>query len=253
MNHVSMLIPCSVDLFFPEIGESMFSLLRRLGETPIYREQQTCCGKPAFGAGYRKHAKKAAKHLIRIFENDDLIVCPSGSCVHTVKHHYTEILKDEPEWLRKTERIASNLFEFSQYIVDHLKIEDVGTVFDGKVAYHESCTNLRRLGISEQPKKLIDGVKGTELLPLNGSDVCCGFGGDFSINFPSISEVLVKEKTEHFLDSGADVLILSEPGCLLNINGYLDRFHPEKKAMHLANFLAQHERKKGHEDQNAPI
>jgi L-lactate dehydrogenase complex protein LldE len=133
--------------------------------------------------------------------------------------------------------MSTRVFELSQYVVDILGIEDVGASFSCKAAYHESCRNLRDLGVSEQPKKLIEAVNGTKLVPLNEADVCCGFGGDFSINFPSISEEIVKQKTKHFLDSNADMLILSEPGCLLNIRGYLSRYHPGKKAIHIASLL----------------
>ncbi len=230
MNEVSMFIPCSADILLPEIGEAMFHLLRRLGKTPVYHEEQTCCGQPAFSAGYKKHAREAAKHFIAIFEKDDVIVCPSGSCIHTVKHEYPRVLENDPEWKGRAEKTASKIYELSQYIVDVLEVEDLGTVFEGKVAYHESCQNLRNLGIVEQPKKLIAAVKGMELVPLNGAETCCGFGGEFSFNYPSISEAIVTEKSDSFINSEADVLILSEPGCLLNVSGFLKRHYPEKKA-----------------------
>jgi L-lactate dehydrogenase complex protein LldE len=122
--------------------------------------------------------------------------------------------------------------------VDVLKVEDVGASFEGKVTYHESCHILRGLGVSEQPKKLIQAVKGAQLVPLDNSDSCCGFGGEFANDFPDISESMVKDKVENFLASGADLLLLNEPGCFLNIGGYLNRNHPGKKVMHLASFLA---------------
>jgi len=114
----------------------------------------------------------------------------------------------------------------------------VGASFQGKVAYHESCHILRGLGVSAQPKKLMERVKGAQVVPLNAADACCGFGGEFANDFPDISESMVEAKTENFLASGADFLLLCEPGCLLNIGGYLNRNHPGKKVMHLATFLA---------------
>jgi L-lactate dehydrogenase complex protein LldE len=238
MKNVSLFIPCTVNLFLPHIGEATVTLLRRLGINPVYHEEQTCCGQPAINAGYQKEAQKAAKHFIKVFGDDEQVVSPSGSCVCTVKYHYPELFENEPEWRRRAEELAPRMFELSQYLVDVLKVEDVGASFAGKVTYHESCHILRGLGVSEQPKKLIKAVQGTQLVPLNAAESCCGFGGEFANNFPDISESMVKDKVENYLSSGADLLLLCEPGCLLNIGGFLSRNHPGKKAMHLASFLA---------------
>jgi L-lactate dehydrogenase complex protein LldE len=238
MKNVSLFIPCTVNLFLPHIGEATVTLLRRLGINPVYHEEQTCCGQPAINAGYQKEAQKAAKHFIKVFGDDEQVVSPSGSCVCTVKYHYPELFENEPEWRRRAEELAPRMFELSQYLVDVLKVEDVGASFAGKVTYHESCHILRGLGVSEQPKKLIKAVQGTQIVPLNAAESCCGFGGEFANNFPDISESMVKDKVENYLSSGADLLLLCEPGCLLNIGGFLSRNHPGKKAMHLASFLA---------------
>jgi L-lactate dehydrogenase complex protein LldE len=167
------------------------------------------------------------------------VVCPSGSCVCTVKDRYPELVQDEPDWRRRAEELAPRVYEFSQYLVDVLQVEDVGGAYEGKIAYHESCRVLRGLGVSEQPKKLIRAVKGGELVPMQGAEVCCGFGGEFSTNYPEISEALVSEKAANYLASGADVLVACDPGCLLNIGGYLHRHHPDKEAVHIASFLAE--------------
>ena len=233
----SLFIPCTVDLLMPEIGTAVFRLLSHLGVSPEYHREQTCCGQPLFNAGYRPQAKRAAKHFIKLFENDERVVSPAGSCVCMIKHHYPELLVDEPHWHRRAVGLSGRVFELSQFIVDELGITDVGASFDGKVTYHESCHILRGLGVSDQPKKLIAAVKGTEYVPLSSATACCGFGGEFSVAYPEISEAMVKEKAANFLGSGADVLLLSEPGCLLNVSGYLHRNHPGKKAMHLVSFL----------------
>jgi len=238
MQEVSLFIPCSVDLFLPDIGESTATLLRRAGVEPVYHQGQTCCGQPAMNGGYRKEAKQAAKHFLQLFGEDEAIVSPSGSCAYTIKHHYPELLKDEPEWLRRATELAPRVYELSQYLVDVLKVEDLGAEYQGKVAFHESCHNLRKLGVSAQPKKLIAAVKGAELVPMNQDDFCCGFGGAFANNYADISEAMVHDKVENYLNSGADLLILSEPGCLLNVGGYLSRMQLGGKAIHLASFLA---------------
>ncbi len=238
MKKVSLFIPCTVDLFLPHIGEATVTLLRRLGVDPIYHEEQTCCGQPAMNSGYQREARKAARHFIRVFGEDEIIVSPSGSCVCMAKVHYPELFEKEPEWRRRAEELAPRLFELTQYLVDVLKVDDVGASFSGKVAYHESCHILRGLGVSVQPKRLLSAVKGTQLVPLTASESCCGFGGEFANDFPDISESMVRDKVENYLASGADLLLLCEPGCLLNIGGFLSRNHPGKKAMHVASFLA---------------
>lgn len=238
MKEVSLFIPCTVDLFMPEVGMATVRLLRRLGVDSVYHESQTCCGQPALNAGYRHHARRAAKHFISLFGDDDLIVSPSGSCVAMVKFHYPELLDDEPAWRRRAEDLSPRIYELSQYIVDTLGIDDVGASFEGTVTYHESCHILRGLGVSHQPRLLLEKTEGATLLPLNQADMCCGFGGEFASRYAFISEEMVREKVGHYLDSGADCLVISEPGCLLNIGGYLDRNHPGKKAIHLAEFLA---------------
>jgi len=163
---VSLFIPCTVDIMLPEIGVATYKLLSRLGKQPIYHPEQTCCGQPLFNAGHRDQAKCVAKHFIDVFGNDDCIVSPAGSCVYMVKYHYPELFEDEPSWLDRANSLAGRVFELSQYIVDKLGITDVGASFEGKVTYHESCHILRGLGVSDQPKKLIAGVKGTQYVDL---------------------------------------------------------------------------------------
>ena len=238
MTNVSIFIPCTVDLFLPHIGEATVSLLRRAGVNPVYHRGQTCCGQPAMNAGYRREARKAAKHFIDLFGNDEVIVSPSGSCVCMVKYHYPELLDGEPDWFRRASELAPRVYELSQYFVDVLRVSDVGAAFSGTVAYHESCHVLRGLGVSTQPETLISAVKGAKLVSMNQDDFCCGFGGEFADRYPDISEAMVQDKVQNYLESGADLLILCEPGCLLNIGGYLNRHHPGKRAMHLASFLA---------------
>ncbi len=235
---VSLFIPCTVDVLMPDIGVAAFRLLKRLGCEVIYHKEQTCCGQVHFNSGHRKDAARLAKRFIRIFENDENIVCPAGSCVYMVKKHYPELFSMNPEWLERADKLGKRVFELSEFIVSRLGISDTGASFDGKAAYHESCHLLRGLGVTGYAKKLISGVKGVQVVPLTGADSCCGFGGEFSNNYPEISEARVRDKTNSFIASGADVLLLSEPGCLLNVRGYLHRHHPDKKAMHIASFLA---------------
>jgi L-lactate dehydrogenase complex protein LldE len=238
MRDVSVFVPCIIDLFLPSIGEATISLLRRLGVNPIYHREQTCCGQPAFNSGYRREATRMAKHFIQVFQEAEVIVSPSGSCVCMVKNNYQELFCNDQTWFRRAEELSPRIYELSEYIVDVLGIEDVGASFPGKVAYHECCHVLRGLEVSEQPKKLIRAVEGTELVAMNWAETCCGFGGEFANDYPEISEAMVREKVENYEESEADLLVLCEPGCLLNIGGYLSRNRADKKIIHIASFLA---------------
>lgn len=236
---VSLFIPCTVDLFLPEIGVATYRLLNRWGCEPVYHREQTCCGQMLINAGRLLQAKKLAKHFLQVFDKDEYIVSPSGSCVCTVKYHYPELFEGEPDWRRRAEELGGRIYELSQFMVDVLKIADVGGRFVGRVAYHESCHILRGLGISYQPKGLIKSLVGAELVDLPFARDCCGFGGEFSLDYPEISLAMVEAKAEAYLSSRADILVLSEPGCLLNIGGYLRRNHPTRGVIHLANLLDQ--------------
>jgi L-lactate dehydrogenase complex protein LldE len=238
MNNVSLFIPCTVDLVLPRIGESTVALVEHLGCRPVYHREQTCCGQMSFNSGFRTEAKRLARRFIEIFEHDEVVVSPSGSCVNMVKNRYPILFEDEPEWRRRALALAPRVYELSQFIVDRMGVTDLGAAADERVAYHESCSTLNGLGVSEQPKALIRAVRGADLVELAEADVCCGFGGTFANSFAEISTAMVAQKARRFLESGADLLVMCDPGCLLNIQGYLSRHHPEHRAAHLAEFLA---------------
>lgn len=238
MQRVSLFIPCAVDAVLVDVGEATVKLLRHLGFNLVYHEAQTCCGQPAITAGHIDIAKDVAKRFIELFEKDEYVVSPSGSCLNTVKHSYPQILADEPAWYKRSMALSKRVFELSEFLVDVAGIEDVNARYSGKIAYHKSCHLLRGLGVDEQPLKLLANVKEAELVALSAANACCGFGGQFSYKYPHISEAILADKVKNFIASTADVLIVAEPGCLMNINGYLHRHHPELQAQHLACFLA---------------
>ena len=238
MGEVSLFIPCTVDLLLAPIGQATAQLLERLGAKPYFRPQQTCCGHPAITAGADELALTLARRFIEIFEEDPAIVSPSGSCVYTVKHLYPKLLASDPLWHRKALNLRDKVYELSQYLIDELGVTDLNAEFSGKVAYHHSCSLLHHLGVEEQPLRLLGMIKGLELVPLNEADVCCGFGGEFSYRYHELSQAILEDKVKNFINSEADVLVVSDTGCFLNIKGYLLRHHPEKKVFHLAHFLA---------------
>jgi L-lactate dehydrogenase complex protein LldE len=235
---VTLFIQCLVDAVWPQVGDAMVRVLSRLGLDLDCPTQQTCCGQPAFNAGYRREARSAARRFVEIFEDADAIVCPSGSCVHMVRHHYPELFKDDPLWAGRARRVAGRTFEFSEYLVDVLKVEDLGAHFAGRITYHDSCHLLRGLRIKDQPRKLLRRVAGAEFVEMHRSDFCCGFGGTFAVKYPDISGAMVQEKVRNIVASGADTVVGCDTGCLLNIAGAISRMGLSIKTRHLAEILA---------------
>jgi L-lactate dehydrogenase complex protein LldE len=235
---VTLFIQCLVDSIYPEVGEAMVTVFQKLDITLECPVDQTCCGQPAFNAGYRSEARTAARRFIKIFENAETIVCPSGSCVHMVRHHYPELFKNQPEWLARAQSVTKKTFEFSEYLVDHLGVEDLGAVYNGRITYHDSCHPLRGLGIQKQPRKLISKVKNAEFIEMKNSDICCGFGGAFSVKYPEISAAILEDKVKNIIDSDADVVVGVDMSCLMNIQGLLSRKNSGIKIMHIAQLLA---------------
>ena len=227
-----------VDAIMGSVGEATARLLSRLGFALDYHAEQTCCGEPAVTAGYHDLARAIAKHFITVFENDSVIVSPSGSCVSMIRHEYPRLLVDEPSWARRAQVLAERVYELSQFLVDVAGIEDVKAQYSGKIAYHHSCHVLRHLGVEQQPLRLLQKVRGAELVNLNKDKMCCGFGGQFAIKYPYLSSVIVADKVQNFIDSGAEIMVISDPGCLLNLRGYMRRHHPQSSVQHMAEFLA---------------
>jgi L-lactate dehydrogenase complex protein LldE len=235
---VTLFVQCMVDAMAPDAAMGMVGLFDRIGIDTCFPEDQTCCGQPAFNAGYRTASRKAARHFIQVFEDAECIVCPSGSCVAMVKHHYPELFADEPHWLDRARKVSGKIFELTEFLVDVLKITDVGAVYQGTVTYHDSCHLLRTLGIGRQPRQLLSHVRGLRLVEMAHSDRCCGFGGTFAVKYPDISTALVADKVSRILETGADTVVGCDMGCLLNIEGYLTRMGHPVKVKHIAEVLA---------------
>ena len=235
---VTLFIQCLVDGIYPQVGEAMVNIFRRLGvdlDCPI---RQTCCGQPAFNGGYRREARVAAKRFIEIFETAEAIVCPSGSCVTMVRHHYPELFDDDDSWRQRAGQVAAKTYELTQYLVDVLGLDDLGARYDGKITYHDSCHLLRCLRIEDQPRRLLRKVTGADFVEMADSDKCCGFGGSFAVKYADISAAMVDDKVNNIIDSGADTVVGCDAGCLMNIQGRLSRRGSDIKVRHVAQILA---------------
>ena len=235
---VTLFIQCLVDGIYPETGEAMVKIFRKLSIDLICPTTQTCCGQPAFNAGYRREAGIAAKRFIDIFEAAEVIVCPSGSCVTMVRHHYPQLFDDDDPWLRRAKQVAAKTYELTEYLVDVLGVEDLGARYEGKITYHDSCHLLRNLRIQSQPRKLLSKVSGAEFIEMYDADRCCGFGGSFAVKYADISSAMVTDKVNNIIATGADTVVGCDMGCLMNIQGMLSRMGSDIKIRHIAQILA---------------
>ncbi len=235
---VSLFIPCLVEHFQPEVGIATARVLAEAGMVVDYPQGQTCCGQPMYKSGHINHTTEIAKRLIALFENSEAVVCPSGSCVAMVKKDYPVILKDDPVWHQRAEDLALRVHELSQFLVNTVGVEDLGAKWKGRAVFHDSCQASRVLGIRTEPRRLLSKVEGLELLDMERPELCCGFGGLFSVKFPDLSIAMVRDKISYAKATGADWIIGIEPGCILNMAGYLEKHDLGLKTIHLAEVLA---------------
>ena len=240
-ERVYLFVSCLVDNFFPEVGEAVVKVLSDMGFEVEFPEKQTCCGQPAFNSGYRADAVKVARHFLDVFDlSDGAVVCPSGSCVAMVKNYYAELFRDDPENLSRAERIRSGIYEFSEFVSARAGEEPslFGSAYRGRVTFHDSCHALRELGISSQPREILNSLEGVEFVEMEMAQACCGFGGTFSLKYPEVSESMLREKTDSIMATGADAVVSTDMGCLMNIKGLVSREKLPVKVLHLAELLA---------------
>lgn len=237
--HVTLFIQCIVDTIFPEVAEAMVKILQRQNVTLSCPTDQTCCGQPAFNSGHRKVARAAAEKFINTFEGAEVIVSPSGSCVNMVRHHYPELFKDDLKMQERAIRVGAKTYEFTEFLVDVLMVEDVGARFPGKVTYHASCHLNRFLGVDRQPRALLGNIAEMELIEMQDADRCCGFGGTFAVKYSDISEAILREKVDNIIQTGAEVVTGCDMGCLMSIQGMLSRMDSPIAVKHIAQLLAE--------------
>ncbi len=234
---IELFIPCFIDQIHPETAGNLVKVLEKAGCKINYNPKQTCCGQPAFNAGYVKEAKEIASKFINDFSGALPIVCPGASCSGYILTRYPNYFAGT-ENESKCNKLCNNLFELCDFLVNFLKITDLGSVFNAKVTYHDSCTALREYGIKEEPRKLLSNVKGLELIEMKDSETCCGFGGTFSVKYKEISSAMVQQKVENAIDSGAEYITTTETSCLMNIESYISKNKLPIKAIHIVDILA---------------
>ena len=215
----------------------MVKVLEKAGCTVSYNAGQTCCGQPAFNAGFWDEAKSVCTKFIKDFSGSDYIVAPSASCVGFVRNYYGKLFENS-SLHHEVQDISKRVFEFSEFMLRVLKVEDVGATLNGKATYHDSCAGLRECKIKEEPRKLLSHVKGLTLTEMNDVEICCGFGGTFAVKFEAISMGMGEQKVENALATGADYLISTDISCLMHLQGYIKQKDYSLKTMHLADVLA---------------
>jgi L-lactate dehydrogenase complex protein LldE len=234
---VGLFVTCLVDLFRPSVGFAAIRLLQDAGcvvDVPV----QTCCGQPAYNSGDRATTKAIAAQVIESFAPYDYVVAPSGSCAGMIKRHYPELFADDPNMVAKTEALADRTHELVSFLSDVMGVGTVDAAYDGTVTYHDGCSGLRELGIRDQPRRLLGSVRGLDLVEMQNTDVCCGFGGTFAVKYGELSNAIVERKTATVVETGARTLVAGDLGCLMNMAGKLSRMGSNTEVRHVAEILA---------------
>ncbi len=233
---VQIFIPCFVDQLYPQTAFNMIRLLEKAGCVVSYNPNQTCCGQPAFNAGFWDDAREVCSKFLKDFDPNAFIVAPSASCVGFVKNYYAKLF-DNSSVHNEVKAISQNIFELSDFLVNKLKFTEFGASLPGRATYHDSCAGLRECGIKNEPRALLQQVKGLEITELNDVETCCGFGGTFAVKFEPISIAMAEQKVENALATGAEYLISTDLSCLMHLQGYIDQKNYKLKTMHLADVL----------------
>ncbi|MCF8235682.1 MAG: (Fe-S)-binding protein [Bacteroidales bacterium] len=234
---VDVFIPCFVDQIYPQTAFNMIKVLKKCGVEVHYNEKQTCCGQMAFNSGFWDEAKSIGTKFIRDFPHNRPVVGPSASCVGYVKNYYHKLFYNS-SLHNEYKQLIKNIYEFSDFMVNVLKKEDLGAKFEAKVTWHDSCAALREYGIKEEPRKLLAKVQGLELIEMEETDVCCGFGGTFAVKHEPISTAMAEQKVEHAMKTGAEYIVSTDSSCLMHQYAYITKHKLPLKVIHLADVLA---------------
>ena len=234
---VDIFIPCFIDQLFPQTAVNMVKILEKCGCTVHYNTNQTCCGQISFITGFWDDAKELGEKFIRDFPNDRPIVVPSASCAGFVRNYYDELFYNSGLH-NESKMIKRNIIEFTDFMVNILKVTDIGAVFEHKVTYHDSCAALREYHLKNEPRILLSRVKGIELIEMKDTDVCCGFGGTFSVMNEPISTAMAEQKVQNALETGAEYIVSTDSSCLMHQGGYISKHKKDIKTSHIVDVLA---------------
>lgn len=235
---VGLFVTCLVDLFRPNVGFSALELLEKAGCDVSVPDVQTCCGQPGYNSGDFTTAQSLARQVMAAFEEFDYVVGPSGSCMGMLREHYSELFPLEGAWAHRAKLFGERCYELTSFLTDVMGLESVDVTYTGKVTYHDSCSSLREMGVKGQPRKLLKTVESLDLVEMEQTEVCCGFGGSFCVKYPEISARLAGDKIKNAEATGAQTLLAGDMGCLMNLAGRLKRERSPMKVYHVAEVLA---------------
>lgn len=233
---VQLFIPCFVDQLYPQTAFNMVKVLEKACCDVHYNTNQTCCGQPAFNAGFWDESRDVCSKFLKDFEGADYIVAPSASCVGFVRNYYSKLFDNSAQH-NAVKDLGKRIYEFTEFLTDVLKIENYGAILNGKATYHDSCAALRECKIKEGPRKLLSHVKGLELVEMNDVETCCGFGGTFAVKFDGISSGMADQKITNVLATGAEYIISTDLSCLMQLDGFIKNKNLSLKTMHIADVL----------------
>jgi L-lactate dehydrogenase complex protein LldE len=237
---VALFVTCFNDTLFPQTGRAVVELLERLGCEVDFPEAQTCCGQMHGNSGYQDQATSLARRFVRVFGDVETIVSPSASCVAMVRDQYPALARraQDPGLAREAETVAGRVYELTEFICDVLGTDDVGATFPHRVTMHPTCHSLRLLHVGDRPRRLLERVRGIDLVDLPDARECCGFGGTFAVKNADVSMAMLSDKLRHILDTRAEVCTAADNSCLMHIGGALRRQRAGVRVMHLAEILA---------------
>ncbi len=232
IDRVALFVTCLADTLFPDVGKATVTVLERLGIEVVFPLEQTCCGQMHANSGYPAEAAALASRFVEVFEEFDAVVTPSGSCAAQVREHFGGLLGGDDRG------VPARTWELSQFLTGVLGVEDVGSGFEGAVAYHPTCHSLRLLRVGDAPRRLLEAVPGLRLVDLPDAEECCGFGGTFAVKNADVSTAMLDEKIEAITASGAEAVCACDSSCLMHIGGGLRRRSIDVRPLHLAEILA---------------
>lgn len=240
-KRVSLFVTCMVDMLYPETGWAVVNILEHLKVEVDFPLEQTCCGQPGFNAGHRSAARDVAIQFLTAFKDAQVIVTPSGSCAAMVCHEYPILFADDPRWHEQALQAAAKTWEFTEYLVDGLGITDLNLQLPQRhsFAFHDACHGLRMLGLEIAARTLLKNTGNAVLEELTESDVCCGFGGLFSIKMADISGAMLERKINHIQSCTAETIVCGDVSCMTHMNGGLARTQSSKRVRHIADILAE--------------
>lgn len=234
---VHLFVPCFIDQLYPTVAFNTIKVLEKAGCDVHYNSKQTCCGQPAFNAGFWGESKEVCSKFLQDFEGAEYIVAPSASCVGFVRNMYGKLF-DNSAHLQQAKKTSEKIYELSEFLVNILQVTDLGASFEGKATYHDSCAGLRECHIKAEPRALLSKVAGLELIEMNESETCCGFGGTFAVKFEPISIAMGEQKITNAIATETDYIISTDMSCLMHIDGCLKNHSSNMQVLHLADVLA---------------